>query len=571
MNYWIWRGIFVTTALFLAFSVYRLYAQIPALLFGNVTHSQVAGLEVELLDETEGYLSTSSDLQLFVGLDSDIFSDASLYPLSLEYCLLASSESEPYIPVKCLNREFSSMGDLQPVLSFQQSFYLSDRRDVVFQSLFDLRSSSGELLKSFQSEQQHLNWIPKARVRLLDGRYPSPGESIAYQDILFAESRFSEVVFTMDGFEVLPRLVVDPPPASSYIFTEVTVPLHQWAFSVPRLENDFQWCLKISPGVADCYMVQAFGKRQVSSSYCGNGNIDPGEECDDANADDADVCTSQCLLNASSLPLSFPSTSVSVQPLEDGQFSLFAILKPYSASEAAQIDPRQLFIRFNADGGDSLLSNERIDGYPYLQTVLAGGQTGVIEFYRLFLGHEQIFHTSTVDTRSGEAVIEQLKSAADAEPSQLLSDSVASLQVKWIGSEVTLVDQEKQVAVDTGGNREFRSRILVQSTFDEPVKVSVMFADESISFSHTLAPNSTEEIPVSIPDFNYGDHRLIVFAVFPDGQKTADILLPFTYKEASILPNFGVSWWQGLAVAVLCLMGFSYLTFRVLFLMRRNP
>ena len=35
----------------------------------------------------------------------------------------------------------------------------------------------------------------------------------------------------------------------------------------------------------------------VAASLCGNGKLDPGEECDDGNTEDDDGCSSQCVID----------------------------------------------------------------------------------------------------------------------------------------------------------------------------------------------------------------------------------------------------------------------------------
>ena|GEM_PF-3846148 len=38
----------------------------------------------------------------------------------------------------------------------------------------------------------------------------------------------------------------------------------------------------------------------VQLPYCGNGVVDPGEQCDDGNANDSDYCRSDCTLSEQS-------------------------------------------------------------------------------------------------------------------------------------------------------------------------------------------------------------------------------------------------------------------------------
>src|SRR5690606_20110352 len=194
-----------------------------------------------------------------------------------------------------------------------------------------------------------------------------------------------------------------------------------------------------------------------------------------------------------------------------------------------------------------------------------------VEFYEKKGESESVFHTSLLSTIDGTALVQEVKPAADVSPSEGSSlGSLEALQVKWMGSPSTSLDESRRQAVDVGGARHFQTRVVVQSTFSEEVKVYVQLVDEAVSFTHTLPPQALEEIPISIPGFSYGDHRLVVYAIFPDGQKTADVLLPFEYLPASALERFSLPW-QGLAIVVLCLLGFAYGTFRVLFLMRRDP
>ena len=56
-----------------------------------------------------------------------------------------------------------------------------------------------------------------------------------------------------------------------------------------------------------CVGVQC--QQPQAANFCGDGNVAGGEECDDGNRDDADVCNNQCKLNASPPPIVGPGPS----------------------------------------------------------------------------------------------------------------------------------------------------------------------------------------------------------------------------------------------------------------------
>jgi hypothetical protein len=249
---------------------------------------------------------------------------------------------------------------------------------------------------------------------------------------------------------------------------------------------------------------------------------------------------------------------------DDGRFSLFARLEP-NTNATRSVDPRELFIRFETGEGFRGIStdDQRIDGYPFLKNVFPPDQFVTVEFLHVQNELEYVFHTSLVHTADPALEVQELKSAADENPflEEAIGD-IGILQVKWLGSDVTEIDHLGKEVIDLSGRQDFSSRVVVQSTFQQGLKVTISFVDESISFTHTLAPGSSEEIPLFIPGFSYGNHRFVVSAVLPDGQKTADIVFPFLYRSESLVGGFAPLW-QVIAIGILCMLGFSYGVFRI--------
>src|ERR1039457_4512521 len=56
--------------------------------------------------------------------------------------------------------------------------------------------------------------------------------------------------------------------------------------------DDGKGCSKTCAKEPSC--LDASGKTQACTTVCGDGNLDPGEECDDANVLDGDGCSSSC-------------------------------------------------------------------------------------------------------------------------------------------------------------------------------------------------------------------------------------------------------------------------------------
>lgn len=568
MMKWIWRGFFIVLVIFVGIGLYKSFMSIPRLLLGNVLWGTNSfQLEVKVLDPVEGLVTAHSSFQLLKNVNQEFVLESSSYPLSFEFCLSGASDSQSLFSFDCRSRRFLSAQELLPFMDFEQTFYLPNTsRDFSFQSQYLLRNSAGIILSQAESDVQELSWKPQARIRLMDGAYPMVNEEISPQDVVFAESRFFDTDFFFNDQQTSHRLVVRPDLDLAFRVSDTPPALFQWVVTIPAQNESLELCTRVRASPSQCYSIRG-QVRQISDLQCGNGIVESGEECDDANQDDDDACTSQCVVSYAVPDSGYPLAAVVLDPLDDGTFSVFAGLE--DTGERSSILSRTFFIRLVSNQG-TLVSQQAIDGLPFLQSVIPSESTATVEFYEKKGESETVFHTSLLSTTGGAALVQEVKPAADLPSREASASSLDALQVKWLGSASTSLDETRRQALDIGGRRDFQTRIVVQSTFSEEVKVYIQLVDEAVSFTHTLPPRATEEIPISIPDFRYGDHRLVVYAVFPDGQKTADVLLPFEYLAASDLGDFRLPW-QGLAIVVLCLLGFSYVSFRMLFLMRRDP
>jgi len=575
MMTWMWRGIFVSVALFLTFGVYRLMMEIPELLQGKVSRSGSGfDMQVQLIDSVEGIVSAHLLFQPFKVLPSQKF-ETFTYPISYQVCFFGQVSGQPPIAMECWKRFASQLSEVSPLIQYEKSFYLlNTHTDFGFQSELIVLDADDSVLYEQATPFQMIQWFPEVRMRLVDGKLVKPGESIPAQDVVFFLSRTPDVVYTLDGENVTPTLVVQPPLVDSFVpLEEGAISFFQWVYPLSGLVNSsaVQLCAQNLSKNPNCYFIGA--RKQISSisSLCGNGILDPGEECDDPSNEN---CTSQCVLNIfQRQTLEYPRTSASLHRLDVDRFSLFARLEPYSPGVVSRVDPYQLYIRFVSDQAQDTLSTDvdRINGYPFLQGFFSADQMVRVEFVHLRGEQEYVFHTSLVSTYASSGV-EELRAAAEENPFSEVGvvDDIGILQVKWLGSDQTLIDLEKKEVIDLTGTGDFLSRVVVQSSFEESLRISVRLVDESISFTSTLSPKSTDEIPIRIPDFSYGSHRFVVSAVLPDGQKTADIVFPFLYRSDSLVADFGREWWQIVAIGILLLMGFGYVVFRVGVLRNRS-
>lgn len=571
MKTWIWRGILVTVVVFLGFAVYQLMALIPGLLLGNVQRAsnQALDLEINLVDSLEGMVSPQIRFQIFKVSDASVFDDPQQFPLRLDLCLYAGIDGSKPVSVQCWERMFMEPRQLEPVLFFESSFFVPVQgRAFSFQARGTIQKEDLQLWNGV-SPSRILSWQPEARVRLLDGKYLLPGESIGPESAVTMVSRVPEVFFSLDGVSVSPSLVVSPEPVEVFLPAEKgSVSLFQWIYPVPSegTSASSQLCLQVEDALPQCYLLND-QPVVLMTSTCGNGVVEHGEECDDGNQENSDACTSQCVVNLfRPSMIHYPLTKLTVQWVENNQYLLFASVDPNSGLSSPPLDPHDLSIRLITDQGEDMLSGDeqRINGFPFLQAFLSSGQTAQVEFIYRRGDHEETFHVSSVDTNPPQPVVTNVKSsAAEVFEGKVSHDPLGFLNVKWLGSERSLIDHEAQEVVDMVGDRFLQTRVIVQSTFDEPVKIFAQLVDESVSFSHTLSPHSTEEIPIQIPDFSYGHHRFLISSLFPDGQRSADIVFPFRYRSSSLIEEVSLEWWQVGAIGILILLGLAFLVFRI--------
>jgi hypothetical protein len=553
----------VSVALFLVFGMVRFWMDIPQLFLGNVQQSDSFSTQVRLMDSFEGVVSIDTTLQPFKVFSLDRLEEVS-FPLSYQLCLFAQVQDQSPTSLECWKRFANSLTDLQPLVEFSSSFFLpSTVAEYSFFARGTFEDSFGEVLGEMTTLPRVVRWIPETRLRLADGKQMEPGESVLSPDIVFFVSRSKDVLFSSDGNSISPSLIVQPKPLETFLPLESgSVSFHQWAYPISPSLRSAQLCSQSASAPAQCFMIESEPVSSQGDSLCGNGVVDVGEECDSPSDDS---CTPQCILNDfPTRSFEYPHSSVSVLKTDDGRFSLLARLEP-NTKATTSVDPRELFIRFETGEGFRGIStdDQRIDGYPFLKSVFPPDQFVTIEFFHLQNEVEYVFHTSLVHTSDPSLEVQELKSAADENPflEEAIGD-IGILQVKWLGSDVTEIDHLGKEVIDLGGRQDFSSRVVVQSTFQQSLKVTISFVDESISFTHTLAPGSSEEIPLFIPGFSYGNHRFVVSAVLPDGQKTADIVFPFLYRSESLVGGFAPLW-QVIAIGILCMLGFSYGIFRI--------
>lgn len=560
----------VAIVAFFGVGVYRLILSIPDLISANVSRfsSQVVEVLPSIVDPVQGLVSLETRFQVFKVPQQDWMADVSGFPVTLNLCLFAKEGDSSPISLQCWDRVFAEPRQLEPVLQYQSSLYLpTSRASFGFFVQASLRHAEG-FLWSGSTDPVSLVWSPQSRIRLLDGHELTVGEPIGSESAITLMSRVDDVRFLLDGRQVFPSLVVSPPANDGFIMVDQPAPaLYQWIYPLPQqaVSPSSQFCAQVGESPTQCYPLMPSLLSGMNSS-CGNAVVEAGEECDDGNQDESDACTSQCVTNLfRSVSLNYPLPVVSVQPLADARFSLFARLEPVHDHS---VPPEELFIRMVRDQGESILSEDvqRVNGLPFFQAFLAEDEFVQLDFIHRTGDMERVFQSTLVDTRFPDPLVQDLKSAAE---SPVSGEGVIShgdfgvLDVKWLGSERSQIDYEGQVVTDLTGERVFQTRVVAQSGFDQEVKLLLRFADESVSFTHTLSPRATEEIPMSIPDVAYGDHRLVISAVFPDGQRSADIVFPFRYTSNSLSSMVVRQWWQIGAIGVLILLGFAYAVFRV--------
>ncbi|KAJ9473443.1 Tyrosinase [Diplonema papillatum] len=97
---------------------------------------------------------------------------------------------------------------------------------------------------------------------------------------------------------------------------------------------------------------------QARVSCCGDGTVDPGEECDDGNADDSDACSSEC------------KRAAGARPAARGAQALAGFLPIVRLAAGDEIRAPPPVLERSADTGDAAVFSFEIKVQPLVQTDL---------------------------------------------------------------------------------------------------------------------------------------------------------------------------------------------------------
>jgi len=402
-----------------------------------------------------------------------------------------------------------------------------------------------------------------ASVSALDGTQLVLDQLVIDQDLITVSSLEKSLQMNWDGKPAQSRLVIDPDTLPENQRNGV---LYKWLVAVPKgsaetqdLASVRQFCVALSGKEAsECYRFSHAPKILAKAAVCGNGQVEDGEICDDGNQIDDDDCTSLCQHpQAASTPFNYPVPHISIQSFADGVLSIFVTLEPYRSDVFHQARPDDLSLRLKADGVPEILSkdSDRLNGYPFIQAILPEGTPVSLDYtYR-----GVVYETQIIDKLAVGAI--PLKGAAPIVPVTASAPTVDVLTFNWSGTEKTLVDEKSRVATDqSDSGHDFSTTVLIQSRFKESVKVVIQLVDQSVSFTHTIAPGASDEVFVNVQRLVYGRHELLMNAVFSDGRKTADNVIPFDYRSAGLLSNSTTlfHYWQWAAAGLLIFFGLLY-------------
>lgn len=413
-----------------------------------------------------------------------------------------------------------------------------------------------------------------AEVQSLLGKVLSVDEVHQMERLLMISSKVKDLQMTWDGRPVSARLVIDPQLRGVQGSVAQESVDYQWLFSVPQDdERDIsQLCLKRpeTSAVAQCYRFQRVNALEALATTCGNAVVESGEQCDDGNTLDADQCDSKCLkplLRAGNYE--FPRPEIVARVTDRGKIRLLAYLREYPQELRERGDVSKMFLRLTVNGDLVItsLSTDRINGSPFLSTTVERGDALLLELVYRDGDLELIPLAQVVDLENPEnPVLQDLKSAATEFPRD--SFQIASLDlasIDWLGSQKTLLDLQGQQAIDVSPEgRGFLTRVAVRSLADEEMSVSARLLDQQVSFTHQIPPLMSDELVLNVADLPYGSHRLQMTARFADGEKIADVVIPFEYLPASFFGQmtFRYQPWQIAGIAVLLLLGAMYVVVR---------
>lgn len=142
--------------------------------------------------------------------------------------------------------------------------------------------------------------------------------------------------------------------------------------------------------------------------------------------------------------------------------------------------------------------------------------------------------------------------------------NISVLDLDWLPSDDLVYDFESGFLFDTDPSQTGRIAPLeITSSFQEDIEVVVSFVDELVDYEQTLNGYGRDQVLLDFDVLDYGPQRLRVFAVLPNGQKTADILYEFDYQPLRQAASESSQNWRWMVILFLLILGGLYLSVRV--------
>ncbi len=171
-----------------------------------------------------------------------------------------------------------------------------------------------------------------------DGENKIPGWEIT---ITYPDKTQVSTITDEDGCYVFNNL-----PSGTYIVNEED--RDGWTQTYPGGDGAYTINLVTSENITN----KDFANYQKPTPYCGDGNVDPGEECDLGEANGGDQCTVECTIPTNGMDLTLDK-KVNVSSVEVGQSVVFTI----TLKNEGNADATGVVVEDRMDNGLTYISN----------------------------------------------------------------------------------------------------------------------------------------------------------------------------------------------------------------------